>query len=146
MPRPTVYTRAIGRAICQRVAAGMPITLACRQEGIGRRTLYDWRAAGRRGRAPYAAFAAELDRAEARAEAAITLRIVQAARRDWRAGAWYLERRWPKRWALRTRLEARPQPNVERMTDADLDAALERLGYVRRDRLAELGYVRDVQH
>jgi hypothetical protein len=43
------------------------------------------------------------------AEAALVAGITQAARVDWRAGAWLLERRWPERWA---ELERATEPRV----------------------------------
>ena len=34
-------------------------------------------------------------------EASLVVGIVEASKRDWRAAAFVLERRWPERWALR---------------------------------------------
>jgi hypothetical protein len=37
----------------------------------------------------------------AASEARMVVLLLKASKHDWRASAWWLERRWPKRWALR---------------------------------------------
>jgi len=129
--RPSSYTPALARAVCSAIASGLPVGVACRQHGIARQTLYDWRVQGRAGREPFAGFAARLERATAEAESRSVLAVVKAAKRDWRAAAWMLERRWPQRYALRQTVRVEKAPAD--MTDAELEAELERLGYVRAE-------------
>jgi hypothetical protein len=127
--RPTAYTHAIGERLCKLVAAGVPIGTACRMEGVGKQTLYDWRAAGKAARAPYAQFVRELDAALAKVEAGITIQLVAATKRDWRAAAWWLERRKPARYKLQQQI--RIEKAAAEMTEAELDAAIAAHGYVR---------------
>ena len=126
--RPTLYTPELGVRIAKLVALGVAIGVACAAEGIGRATLYEWRAKSRDGRQPYAGFLAELERALARVEVEITKNVIAASKRDWRAGAWWLERRRPRRYALRQSLRVEKAPAD--MTDEELDAAIARAGYV----------------
>jgi hypothetical protein len=42
--------------------------------------------------------AAGQDQADATSEARLVVLILRASERDWRASAWWLERRWPERW------------------------------------------------
>jgi transposase len=39
--------------------------------------------------------------ADATSEARLVVLILRAAEHDWRASAWWLERRWPERWGAR---------------------------------------------
>jgi hypothetical protein len=135
MGRPSVYTSRLGREICAQVEAGLTMRVAARAAGIGRRTLYNWLTLGREGREPYAAFAARLERAQGLCEARIAQQVYAAGAEDWRAAAWMLERRFPRRWSSRQTVQVeRP---VASLTDEELEAELGRLGYVRREPLED---------
>lgn len=127
--RPSKFTPELGLSICRLVMTGVPIGEACRVQGIGRNTLHVWRTAGAAGRAPFAAFLEEIERAQAQAVASITMHVVKAAQKDWRAGAWWLERRCPELYGTKqtVRLEKAPAD----MSDAELDAAILAHGFVR---------------
>lgn len=129
MARPTKLTPEIGERLAKLIGVGIPMATACRAEGITKRTLKNWRNRGLAGEAPYDAFWEQIDRALAKAEAAITMNVIQAAKTDWRAGAWWLERRRPKTYGNKqtVRLE---KPPAE-MTDEELDAAIALHGYVK---------------
>lgn len=49
----------------------------------------------------------DMEKAEGAFERAVIDIIKDAAKKDWRAGAWIAERRWPERWAKRA-VEAKP--------------------------------------
>jgi len=129
MARRTVYTEKLGRALCTQIESGVTLRLAARTQGIARATLYNWLAAGSEGREPYASFRARLERAQAACDAQRTSCLSD----DWQAAAWWLSRRFPKRWGSKVRVHI--VETAEKMTDAELEAQLKRLGYVRRDRL-----------
>lgn len=95
MARPAKITASLIQDICTLVSAGVSIADACASKGISRSTLYLWAARGQRGEADYAEFAHALYEAQAKSRAGVTLSIMQAAKLDWRAGAWWLERRDP---------------------------------------------------
>jgi len=135
MARPTLYTARLGREICARVKGGATVRVAAQTLGIARSTIYSWRELGRDGREPYADFAARLERAQAGAEIHVMQQIVAAAASDWRAGAWWLERRFPKRWGLRQTV--RLERALSSLTDEELEAEIARQGYVRRDRIEQ---------
>lgn len=127
--RPTLYSDELGDQLCALIAGGVPIRLAARSLGIGRSTLYDWRAAGGEGLAPYVTFVAKLERALARVEATLTLSLTSAAKKDWRAAAWWLERRRPQRYGAKQTL--RVEKPLNEISDAELDALIAKHGYVR---------------
>jgi transposase-like protein len=118
------------------VKGGVTLRVAARRHGIARATLYNWLAHGEKGREPYAAFRERLERAQAACEVRLSLNLFEAARDDWRAAAWFLERRFPKRWGSKRTLDVVRKTPAD-MTDDELEAAIEELGYVRRDRVAE---------
>jgi transposase len=80
--------------IIEALASGLTITAAARLAGISRETYYEWLDRGRQaptGR--YREFVEAVGRAEAEAEQRATAQIAVAANDDWRAAAWWLERR-----------------------------------------------------
>jgi transposase len=91
MPRPSNLTAEIQDRVLARVRAGVPTEVAVRACGVGVSSHYRWM----RERSEYR----ELVR-QARAEAEVkrVAQVTVAARVDWRAAAWFLEREFPERW------------------------------------------------
>jgi hypothetical protein len=141
--RPSLYSSRLADRICDAVARSVPIATACKAEGIGRRTLYDWRARGAAGESPYAELEVQLQRSLALSESALLSFVTEGAAESWRAAAWLLERRFPKRYAQRQTVRVEKAPAD--MTDDELEAELARLGYQRTgpalDTLTELGEI-----
>lgn len=127
--RPSVFAPDRGQRICMMVAEGVPVATACRIEGIGKATLYDWRKQGAEGLEPFAEFARELRRAQDTCEATVTSRLVRATLMDWKAAAWWLERRRPKLYP--TKHDVTLHKSAGEMNDAELAEALTVLGYVK---------------
>jgi hypothetical protein len=75
-------------------------------------TLYLWLAKGKAGDPDYADFSERIKAAEAEAEEALMGVIRGHAADSWQAAAWLLERRMPKKYALR-----RPEPQGIAVTD-----------------------------
>lgn len=116
--RPTKYTRTIGEQICKLVAAGVSVEAAAQSQGIGKRTVYDWRERGEAGDALYAGFAVELEKAMGDIEARLTMSVTAKAKADWRAGAWWLERRRPEVYGDQAALNRKLHAEYVRMLDA----------------------------
>lgn len=113
MGRPTSLTDISAERIRQAVRKGATWQLAAAAAGVGRSTLMDWKAKGKRGEQPYADFLDSLKRAEAeRADEALE-HIQKAAGTSWQAAAWYLERRYPQTFALRRPVERDEKPPTE---------------------------------
>ena len=127
--RPSLYTPALHERVCALVAVRVPIRTACQLEGIGARTLYDWRERGKLGQEPFASFEQDLAIAVARAEATAVQFIATAAADNWKANAWWLERRFPKRYGAKQQLRVSKAPAD--MTDEELQAAIAAHGFVR---------------
>jgi hypothetical protein len=91
MARPSKLTPEVQANVCKTLAAGVDVETACRREGIGARTYYDWLEKGRAGTEPYASFVAATDQAMAEVETAVTYQILKATKQSWQAGAWWVK-------------------------------------------------------
>lgn len=90
--------------VCDLVRQGMPLGRVAERLGIGRRTVYGWRERSAEFAEAYAsAQAAFLGRCE--------LVVATAALTDWRAAAWYLERRSPEEWGRHRAVKASASPS-----------------------------------
>ncbi len=121
--RPSKLTPETEERILNAIRCGAPNKVACAAAGIGERTLYQWEEKARdQPDSEYAQFAQKLTRAR---EEGITARlaiVMKAAKVDWRAAAWLLERDLPDLFSLKYRVEHSAAP----MSVADALLALRR--------------------
>ena len=124
--------------ICDAIAAGVRPEIAAMGNGFGSRTYYRWMQLGRAvdGEAVYAEFVEAVEAALAEWEARDVLLIGEAAKTDWHAAAWRLERRLPKVYGRRERHEianadqepfriaAAPDFDPDKLTVAELEQLL----------------------
>jgi transposase-like protein len=103
--RPSKLTPALRGRIALAVSGGASLRAAAQVSGVADSTLRSWLARGRseqgarkraRGELPYVELLEAVERAGARAEVRAAALIAKAAETDWRAAAWYLERRDPE--------------------------------------------------
>ena len=112
MGRPLTLDDLTAQRIVDAVKLGAPWYLAARAGGIGPSTLRDWKARGRKGEAPFAAFLARLEKAEAEGAVEALRHIREAGSKGaWQAWAWMLERRFPRSFGRRDRDRPRNAPN-----------------------------------
>lgn len=99
--RPTLLTEERADDLVVLLAAGVPVKVAARAVNVSRRTLDRWlRQDELRERVKQARAVGPVS-TEAVTEARLVVLLARAAQFDWRAAAWWLERRWPERWAER---------------------------------------------
>lgn len=108
--RPTKLTPELIHTIETAVESGAFYEDACIVAGINKSTLYRWREQGEadieHGRHTLEAdFCTALTRGSAAAEVHAAEAVAKARFHDWRAAAWYLERRNPARWGRREQVE-----------------------------------------
>ena len=125
------FTSERAHAICALVRAGVSKKAAANQEGISEVCLHDWIKRGRLGERPYAVFAEEMEIAAGAAEATIVQKVFSAADGDWRAGAWWLERRNQAEYGAKQTVKVEKAP--QEMSDPELDSELAAAGYVKRE-------------
>ncbi len=130
--RPTKRTPEVEARIVEAIRGGNVYETAARYAGINPATFYDWQAR-------FPDFADLVKNARAEAEARNVTLIQQAARTQWQAGAWWLERSFPDRYGRRDRIEHSEAPPVDlsRYTPEELELL--------RDLLAKGRAPREVQ-
>lgn len=111
--RPTKLNPELIERVATLIRQGNFIDTACKAVGISRQTYHTWLKEGgtalheagydlnrvRDGRMRLAAaFSDACARASAEAEAAGVASITAHASEDWRAAAWHMERRYPRKW------------------------------------------------
>lgn len=113
--RHTDLTPELQKVIVDAITRGNYAITAIRLAGITEPTYYDWLKRGAAGDEPYAAFAAAVEHAGAKAEDAAMLKS-QSAAPGWQAHMTFLERRFHQRWGQKDALYD------ERKRQAKLDA------------------------
>ncbi len=104
--RPTKLTPRVAACIYRALRSGLYIETAVVMAGISRSTFYYWlkRAADDDG--IYREFSDTVAREMAYAEIQTVAIITEAAKTDWKAGAWLLERRFSERWSKTSGISA----------------------------------------
>jgi hypothetical protein len=113
MPKQTLaHNEELVQALCDSIATGMYVNLACQSVGIGTSTLSIWKQKGQQGIKPYDEVWRRIQIAEAKAIERRIIRIEQAGENgSWQADAWYLERRYPHLFGKRDTVAIENQDN-----------------------------------
>ena len=129
--RRSLISPEVTARVADGIREGLPFKLACERAGFVDTTGYQWIRMGeddeRQGRAetPHAAFRRAVTRARTDLFESLVKTVKTAAKKDWRAASWILERRDPDAWSRRTEItgaEGGPIATVD--LTAQLDAAL----------------------
>jgi transposase len=108
----------ITQRIVDLIRAGNFLEVAATASGIHKSTLHRWLRHGRKQvRGRYRKFLTAVEKAQAESESRDVALIAKAASEDWRAAAWRLERKVPRRYGARVQLAVQQE----------LDAVLGRL-------------------
>ena len=92
--RKTKLTKATTEKMCEAIRLGCTYKLSCQYAGIDTSTFYLWMQAGREGKdKSKVEFFNSIKKAEADCAFRTLVKINEASKDDWRAGAWLLERR-----------------------------------------------------
>lgn len=103
--RRSKFTEDRRKRILDALAAGNFLKTACAYGGVDDSTFNKWRQRAEKYREPeYVAFFAAVKEAETVAEVSALATIRKAANDTWFAAAWFLERKFPERWARRDRV------------------------------------------
>ena len=103
--RPQIITHELIEEICNNIAGGHSYAKAAKLAGISESTFFRWRTMGQmEGAEPiYSLFFCEILEASdfSESEALQLVRSSAILERNWRAAAWFLERRFPDKYAKR---------------------------------------------
>jgi hypothetical protein len=97
--RKILLTPALQTRICKLLSHGSAIKSACIVCGVSERVFYNWRDRGKAGEEPFACFFSAVTRARERHKANLIERVVAAAKADWKAASWLLERQFASEFA-----------------------------------------------
>jgi transposase len=84
------------------LAHGVPVGVAAKSVGVSARSLRRWLHQGDLRERVAELRTAQRVEPDALSEARLVVLILKASEHDWRASAWWLERRWPERWGQHT--------------------------------------------
>jgi len=106
-------TDAVRKSVCEAIACGNYVDVACEYAGISLSSYKRWMRQGATGREPQAAFYRAVKAALPAAEVALVREWhdIALGSRDWKAIATLLERRYPERWARSERIIPQIQTN-----------------------------------
>lgn len=99
MPAPTKFTDANRKIILDKIEKGLSRESAAAAAKVTTRTIRNWLERGRKGELGFVQFLNDVELAEHKAEGVYVNYVLQAAKKDWRAAAWWLARRFPQRWS-----------------------------------------------
>lgn len=116
MGRPSKRTPEREAKLLEAIRAGNYMETAAHYAGIGVSTLHEWRD-------KYADFAEAIEKARAEAETRNVVLIQSAAKTNWQAAAWWLERSFPDKYGRRTRVEHGGEVTIHEQSDFDKEIA-----------------------
>jgi transposase len=133
--RPSKLTPRLRGRIALAVSAGTSYKAAAQSAGVAESTLHSWLARGRAEQGarrqdaserPYVRLLEAVEQASGRAEVRAAELITKAAETDWRAAAFYLERRDPETWGKHLAVEhsADPERTFDQLLDLCTDEEL----------------------
>ena len=118
--RPTKFTPETRKKVLWALRLGNYRKTAAEYAGISERTLCDWIYKGAEAESgEYGAFCSDVIEAEQAAEVRALGVIQQAANRDWKAAAWFLERKFPQRYCTRAAVFLAKRLDIEDKLDLD---------------------------
>jgi hypothetical protein len=114
MGRSSKLTAAVQAKICEAIRNGNTRSVAAAYAGISERSLYAWLKSGAESKSGlYMQFLQAVKKAECEAEMGRVKIILEAADENWTAAAWWLERRRPEEWSLRSRMDQEVQRQLQ---------------------------------
>ncbi|HEY9772126.1 MAG TPA: hypothetical protein V6C71_27080 [Coleofasciculaceae cyanobacterium] len=121
MGRQTKLTETVKQTIIDNIEQGLNYESACLGANVSYSTFREWMRRGtdtdsnRQSNELYAEFAEDVNRAVATSEINLIRSINQAAKTDWKAAAWILERRFPQHWSNSRKIKQEADKKVQQL-------------------------------
>jgi hypothetical protein len=109
----TKYNDEIVNELIKYIKAGNYIKTACEAVGIDESTFYKWGKRAEKKEEPYFQFFQSIKRAESEAIIRNVITIQNAAKRNWTAAAWFLERKDYERWGRKELVGGIPDKPIQ---------------------------------
>lgn len=120
MARPSKLTPELKERFLKHLRLGITLETACAGVGIDYSTFRRWMLEGEvHSKGRFREFCEDTHRAIAESEVILLNRISESSKRDWRAAAWILERRFSQNWSASAKIQLQ--------VEAELDRALDKL-------------------
>jgi hypothetical protein len=120
MPRRSKLTKELIDEASKWIKLGNYTNTVCRYLGIHESTWYKWMQEGEKARSGIKReFFEAIKRAESEAEIRNVQMIQTAAKENWQAAAWYLERKFPDRWGKKDRMSLDHNGKVDLKIEID---------------------------
>ncbi|WP_163700645.1 hypothetical protein [Adonisia turfae] len=126
--RPTKLTKTLTGVVVRAIKDGNYQNVAFAIAGIPESTAYQWIERGERALAegnesaeefPFIGFSESIKKAVAESESASVKRIKKS--KFWQSDAWYLERKFPERWSLASRIDQAAEKKAAQTIDRLLE-------------------------
>ena len=129
MGRPSKLTAEVRERVCAALCAGRHITEAARDGGISEKTFHRWMERGERSRfGPHHQFFVAVRAALSKTREALLGVVRRAARYNWQAARFLLERTFEEAPRRAPRRRRRTQVPMDPSSEADLERLLKQLG------------------
>ena len=121
MGRHTKLTETVKQTIIDNIEHGLNYESACLGANVSYSTFREWMRRGtdsdgnRQSNELYAAFAEDVNRAVVQSEINLIKSINEAAKTDWKAAAWILERRFPQHWSNSRKIKLEADKKVQQL-------------------------------
>lgn len=126
--RPSKINKETTNKLCKYISEGNYLDTACKLAGLDYSTMRRWILQGEEDKkGVYFEFANALKLAEAKAEAKRVDNILKAGALggDWKANAWYLERKYPERWGRKDHIQAEVKSQHTERTELQIEHQLD---------------------
>ncbi len=121
VPDPLRLTPDIQRFIIERLYQGHTRIAVCRVARLDERVVSGWITQGLKDKSGiYHDFAIACDKAVGDSEIQILRQIRESGKKDWRALAWIMERRWPERWGKQRAISAGITDDAPKSTEQQI--------------------------
>lgn len=119
----TKFTAAVAQAICDGIEAGYTKAMVAKKVNIPTDMITRWLRLGRQGHEDFRDFTIEYDASQGVAVQNMVDQVIEHSKKDWRAAAWLLERRYDQ-FKLKARTSERAQKRLDELAIKKAEAEI----------------------
>jgi len=119
----TKFTAAVAQAICDGIEAGYTKAMVAKKVNIPTDMITRWLRLGRQGHEDFRDFTIEYDASQGVAVQNMVDQVIEHSKKDWRAAAWLLERRYDQ-FKLKARTSEKAQKRLDELAIKKAEAEI----------------------